>query len=118
MEETDLNELGKYLREKECPDIYHNIILIEDTLDALAGKWKIPILFAILKGNSRFSEILTFCQGISDKVLNSRLKDLIDNRLIEKVGNEYVMTEHGISLYRVMEELWNWGARHRHIMLG
>lgn len=118
MEEVDLKELGKNLRDKDCPDIYHNIILIEDTLDVLSGKWKVPILFAVLKGNSRFSDIQNFCHGLTDKVLNSKLKDLIENRMIEKVGNEYHMTEHGVALYRVMEELWSWGARHRRIMLG
>lgn len=117
MEETNLKELGRYLQEKDCPDIYHNILLIEDTLDVLSGKWKVPILFAVLKGNRRFSDILGFCKGLTDKVLNSKLKELIENRMIEKIGNEYYMTEHGIALYRVMEELWNWGARHRRIML-
>lgn len=117
MEETDLKELGRYLQEKECPDIYRNIIMIEDTLDVLAGKWKVPILFAVLKGNSRFSDILHFCKGLTDKVLTSKLKELMENRMIEKVNGEYCMTEHGIALYRVMEELWSWGARHRRIML-
>ncbi len=118
MEEPDLKELGKHLQEKECPNIYRNILLIEDTLDVLSGKWKVPILFAVLKGNTRFSDILGFCHGLTDKVLNSKLKELIENRLIEKTGTEYRMTEHGVSLYRVMEELWRWGARHRQIMLG
>lgn len=117
MEETDLKELGKYLQEKDCPDIYHNILLIEDTLDVLAGKWKVPILFAVLKGHSRFSDILSFCKGLTDKVLNSKLKELMENRMIMKVDGEYRMTEHGVALYRVMEELWSWGARHRRIML-
>lgn len=118
MEEVDLKELGRNLREKDCPDIYHNILLIEDTLDVLAGKWKVPILFAVLKGNSRFSDILGFCYGLSDKVLNNKLKELIEDRLIEKADNRYLLTEHGVALYRVMEELWSWGASHRRIMLG
>lgn len=117
MDEPDLKELGKQLQEKECPDIYHNILLIEDTLDVLSGKWKVPILFAVLKGNSRFSDILAFCHGLTDKVLNSKLKELIENRLIEKTDGEYHLTEHGVALYRVMEELWSWGGRHRRIML-
>lgn len=118
MENTDLTALGAYLQEKDCPDIYHNILLIEDALDALAGKWKVPILFAVLKGRTRFTDILDFCHGLTDKVLNEKLKQLIDNRLIEKTEQEYRLTEHGISLYRVMEELCAWGARHRRVMLG
>jgi DNA-binding HxlR family transcriptional regulator len=117
MGNENLKELRHYLQEKECPDIYHNILLIEDTLDVLAGKWKDPILFAVLKGNSRFTDILNFCHGLTDKVLNSKLKELIENRMIEKECNQYHLTEHGVALYRVMEELWSWGARHRRIML-
>lgn len=117
MEEVDLKALGKYLQEKDCPDIYHNILLIEDTLEVLSGKWKVPVLFAVLKGNSRFTDILAFCHGLTDKVLNNCLKQLIDNRIIEKQDSEYHLTEHGVSLYRVMEELYAWGARHRKIML-
>lgn len=118
MEEKDLTELGRYLKDKDCPDIYHNILLIEDTLDVLAGKWKVPILFAVLKGNSKFSDILSFCHGLTDKVLSNKLKELIENRMIEKSGSDYRMTEHGVALYRVMEELYSWGARHRRVMLG
>ena len=64
--------------------------------------------------------LLTFniCPGLTDKVLNNRLKDLIENKMIEKRGSEYIMTEHGISPYRVIQELWRWGCRHRHVMLG
>lgn len=116
--EENLKEIGDNLRNKECPELYRNILQIQDTLDVLAGKWKIPILFAVLKGHSRFSDILEFCPGLTDKVLNQRLKDLIENKMIEKRGNEYIMTEHGVSLYRVVQELWRWGCRHRHIMLG
>ena len=44
----------------------------------LSGKWKIPILFAILKGHGGFSYIIDFCPGLTDKVLDKRLKDLIE----------------------------------------
>lgn len=116
--EENLKEIGDNLRNKECPDLYRNILQIQDTLDVLSGKWKIPVLFAILKGHGRFSDILDFCPGITDKVLNNRLKELIENKMIKKRGTEYIMTEHGISLYRVVQELWRWGCRHRHVMLG
>ncbi|MBD5357864.1 MAG: helix-turn-helix transcriptional regulator [Bacteroides sp.] len=116
--EENLKEIGDKLRYKECPELYRNIIQIQDTLDVLSGKWKIPILFAILKGHSRFSDIVDFCPGITDKVLNNRLKDLIDNKIIAKRGYDYIMTEHGVSLYRVIQELWRWGCRHRYVMLG
>lgn len=117
LEEQQLQELGRQLQEKDCPEIYRNILLIEDTLEVLSGKWKVPILFAVLKGRTRFSDILSFCHGLTPKVLDAKLKELVENRMIEKHGTEYRMTTHGVALYRVMEELWSWGARHRRIML-
>ncbi|MBD5346001.1 MAG: helix-turn-helix transcriptional regulator [Bacteroides sp.] len=84
----------------------------------LSGKWKISVMFAIHKGHGRFSDIIDFCPGLTDKVLNNRLKDLLNNKIITKHDNMYIMTEHGISLYRVIQEPWRWGCLHRHVMLG
>lgn len=41
-------------------------------------------LFAMLKGRGRFSEILDFCPGLTDKVLTRRLKGLTNNKMICK----------------------------------
>ena len=85
--EENLNEIGENLRNRECPELYRNTLQIQDTLDVLAGKWKIPILFAVLKGDGKFTEIPEFCPGLTDKVLNNRLKDLIEKRKGDPVGS-------------------------------
>ncbi|MBD5225300.1 MAG: helix-turn-helix transcriptional regulator [Bacteroidales bacterium] len=90
MEEC-LQEIGENLRNKECPDLYRYMLRIQDALDVLSGKWKIPILFAILKGHGRFSDIIHFCPGLKDKILDNRLKNLSDNKIIQKQGNEHVL---------------------------
>ncbi|MDE5829777.1 MAG: winged helix-turn-helix transcriptional regulator [Duncaniella sp.] len=52
----------------------------------------------MLKVRSRFSEILDFCPGLTDKVLTRRLKGLTDNKMICKGADGYEMTVHGIWL--------------------
>ena len=115
--EDNLREIRVRLREKECPGLFRNIHQIHDTLDVLSGKWKIPVMFTILKGHGRLSDIIDFCPGLTDKVLNNRLKDLLNNKIITKHDNMYIITEHGISLYRVIQELWRRGCLHRHVTL-
>lgn len=115
--EEDLNVIGEELREKDCPDLRRNILSVLDTLDVLSGKWTVPVAMAIIKGRSRFSAIRDFWSGLTDKVLYTTLNHLILNRMVIKKGENYIITEHGVSLYKVIQEMCAWGQRHRHVML-
>jgi DNA-binding HxlR family transcriptional regulator len=105
-----------------CPK---NALSIKDAIEALEGRWKILILFAMYEGSKRFSEISKHVGGITDKTLSKELKSLEANKLIvRKVQDtfpprvEYAITEHGKSLNRVMEELNHWGQKHRKKIIG
>ncbi len=122
--EENLREVEERIRTTYCPDMQRNIRSVEDTLDVLQGKWKVRILMAIMKGNYRFKELLEWNVGLTDKVLSHNLKILIEDKLIEKFETasfppmtEYRMTEHGVSLYKVMAELMRWGEEHRRYVL-
>lgn len=55
----------------------------------LGGKWKMRILWHILHGENRFSELKKALPGISEKVLYTSLKELESaNILIKKVEKE------------------------------
>ena len=45
----DLNNL------KECPTSY--VLAINDTINVITGKWKIPILASLYFGKKRYSEM-------------------------------------------------------------
>lgn len=118
MENDDLYEIGEQLRRGECPELRRNILCVLDTLDVVSGKWTIPVAMAIIKGKTRFSDIRDFWPGLTDKVLSKTLNHLIDNRMVEKTDDAYTITPHGVSLYKVVREMSDWGKRHRRVMLG
>jgi len=96
------------------------IMPVKDALDALHGRWKIPIIIAVSFGSKRFNEIAREVSGITDKTLSKELKDLEVNQLVSRtVINsfptrvEYAITDHGRTLKNVMTELRSWGRHHR-----
>lgn len=122
--EENLREVEERIRTSVCPDMNRNIISVNDALDVLNGKWKVRIIMAIMKGNYRFKQLLDWNPGLTDKVLSHNLKILIDDKLVRRAelysyppATEYRMTEHGISLYKVLAELMQWGEQHRRIVL-
>lgn len=105
-----------------CPK---NALSIKDALEALEGRWKILILFAMYEGSKRFTEISKNVTGITDKTLSKELKSLETNKLIVRKVQatfpprvEYYITDHGKSLNKVMDELHLWGLKHRKKIIG
>lgn len=95
-------------------------IPVRDALDILSGKWKIPIIVALIFGNYRFRELHRQIEGITTKMLSKELKELEMNYLIKRtvfdttpVSVEYSITEHGKSIKPIVDELYTWGKFHR-----
>jgi DNA-binding HxlR family transcriptional regulator len=100
-----------------CP---HNIIAIKDALEALEGRWKLLIMLSLSTGNKRFNQMSREIGGITDKMLSKELKNLEINKLIKRQvfdsfppTVEYSITEHGKSIDKVLDALYDWGLRHR-----
>ncbi|WP_192349730.1 helix-turn-helix domain-containing protein [Algoriphagus sp. Y33] len=98
---------------------------VQDALDVLNGKWKLPIIVALLHGYRRFSEISRQVHGITDRMLSKELRDLELNQLVNRtvydtfpVTVEYTMTEYGETLKDVIGALHVWGANHRRKIFG
>lgn len=93
---------------------------VQDALDVLNGKWKLPILIALTFGNKRFSDLAREIPRITDRMLSKELRDLEMNQLIRRkvydtfpVTVEYSMTEYGQTLKGVLNALAEWGMKHR-----
>jgi DNA-binding HxlR family transcriptional regulator len=106
----------------ECKEL---ILPVKDTLDVISGKWKIPILIAMGLGNKRFMELQGAIPGITSRMLSKELKELEVNRLVERkvydsypVMIEYALSEHGVTLNPLIEELRRWGEYHRAVITG
>src|SRR5580700_5579650 len=92
------------------------ILPVRDALDILSGKWKLPILIALMFGNKRFSQMAKQIPGITDKMLSKELRELEMNQLVKRsvydtfpVVVEYSMTPYGKTLEKLIEELQQWG---------
>jgi DNA-binding HxlR family transcriptional regulator len=97
---------------------------VRDSLYVIGGKWKLPIIIALMEGPRRFRELQRSLEGITPKVLSKELKDLELNAFITRtvydttpVTVEYQLTEYSQTLKPVLTELREWGQKHRdHIM--
>jgi len=93
---------------------------VRDSLDVLAGKWKLPIIIALTFGEKRFTEITQEVKGITDRMLSKELRDLEMNGLVRRniqdsfpVRVTYALTEHSKTLRPVINALKNWGILHK-----
>lgn len=110
------------LPENDCSKA---MLSIKDALEAVDGRWKLLILYSLCSGPKRFKEISRDVNGITDKTLSKELKNLKANKLINRQAHdtfpptvEYTMTPHGMSLKKVLYELWTWGLIHRQEVIG
>lgn len=115
------------MNENVCvQDNKKNIMAVQDSMDVLSGKWKISIISSICYHNKRrFSDILNDVVGISNKMLSKELKELEINKLVKRtvletqpITVQYELTEHGRSLQTIINNLSEWGKRHRNVVIG
>jgi DNA-binding HxlR family transcriptional regulator len=115
------------MTEYECP-LGHKkeIMAVHDAMDVLNGKWKVSIISSICYYNKRrFSDILNDVQGISNKMLSKELKELESNQLVTRtvldtqpISVQYQLTEYGLTLKTIIDNLAEWGTAHRKMIIG
>ncbi len=92
------------------------------TVKYIARKWTLLILLELYKGEEhtrRFSELKDCLEGITQKVLSARLKELEKEGLIEKrvdytsfpVKSEYELTESGLEIIDIIKDLKSWALK-------
>ncbi|MBR3723818.1 MAG: helix-turn-helix transcriptional regulator [Bacteroidales bacterium] len=122
--QNDIDDILGEIAAKDQQVLCREVLSIGDTMDVLHSKWTVEVLTAILCGNTRFKDILTAIHGLSDKVLTERLRQMVDDRLIEKhecrgypPRVEYNLTDHGKRLYAIVYRMTEWGTEHRRLIL-
>ena len=83
--QNDIDDILGEIAAKDQQVLCREVLSIGDTMDVLRSKWTVEVLTAILCGNTRFKDILTAIHGMSDKVLTERLRQMVDDRLIERL---------------------------------
>lgn len=84
----------------------------------LGKRWTGLIIRVLMNGPQRFKELSQLIPGLSDRMLNERLKELDDQGIVKRtvfpempVRVEYELTQKGRDLYKVMQEVQCWADR-------
>lgn len=103
---------------KACPTQF--VLAINDTLNVISGKWKMPIIATLFFRKMRFTEIQRNISKITPRMLSKELKELELNGIIKRtvydsipVVVEYELTESARQLSEVMDSMIRWGINHR-----
>lgn len=107
---------------RACPIQY--VLYINDALNVLSGKWKLPIIGSLLFGKKRFTEIQRNIPKITPRMLSKELKELELNGMIVRqvydstpVAVEYTLSESGKSITEILDKMIEWGIEHRKSVL-
>ncbi len=92
---------------------------VQATANAIAGKWKVQIVWHLAYGPSRFSELRRLLANVSEKVLTEQLRELENNGIVHRETAEtmprqvtYSLTPEGKELLPAMQLLCQWGTKH------
>jgi DNA-binding HxlR family transcriptional regulator len=89
---------------------------VETFLGMISNKWKVEIIWHLLKGKQRFGELRRNVVGISQKVLTDNLRDMEKDGLLKRTiyaeippRVEYSLSPLGKSLNKVLDAIGDWG---------
>jgi DNA-binding HxlR family transcriptional regulator len=106
-------------KQRQIPDPWNSACPSRELLNLLGDKWTLLLFPVLQKGPSRTSEILRSLDGISQKVLTDKLRELESQGLIcrrdyrtvpPKV--DYRLTDLGTNLAKAITVLDRWVVEH------
>ena len=90
----------------------------EQAIQLLGKRWTGLILDTLMSGPRRFCELTNTVEGLSDRVLSDRLREMESAGIIERVVYpqipvrvEYRLTEKGQALKPVVDSIHTWAER-------
>ena len=90
----------------------------EQAIQLLGKRWTGLILDTMLEGPQRFCEMTAIVEGLSDRVLSDRLRELESEGVVERVVYpqipvrvEYRLTEKGRDLRPVVQAIHEWAEK-------
>lgn len=117
-----MEKVMSFREAKSCPMQF--VLAVNDTLNVINGKWKLPIIGSLLFDKKRFTEIQRNIPKITPRMLSKELKDLELNGVVKRtvydtlpVTVEYELTASAKSLGDVLDTMVEWGLRHRKAVL-
>ena len=93
-----------------CPKYEHAVQL-------LGKRWTALLLYALLEGPQRFCELTNTVEGLSDRVLSDRLRELELEGVVQRVVYpqipvrvEYQLSDTGRALEPVVQAIQKWAS--------
>lgn len=90
---------------------------VEATIQLIGGKYKAVILWHLMQGTLRYSELHRRMPKATDKMLAQQLRELEKDGLIHRTvypvvppKTEYSLTDFGRSLTPILDAMCDWGA--------
>ena len=91
------------------------------TMATIGTKWKPIIIYTIGLKRRRFGQIFTLMDIISKKVLTEQLKELVEDGIVLREEYEealprveYFLSEKGIELLKILNQLSLWNMKYNH----
>lgn len=91
----------------------------EQTLDLISGRWKVMVIYWLLKGDRRFNQLQRDLSGITHRTLAKQLRELESDGLVERHDFseipprvEYRLSSLGHSLEPILLAMHEWAATH------
>ena len=89
----------------------------EITLELISGRWKVMVIYWLLKGERRFNQLQRDLSGITHRTLAKQLKEMEAHGLVERhdYGEipprvEYRLTPLGRSLEPILLAMHDWAV--------
>ena len=93
---------------------------VKAALDVIRGRWKPLILRELLGGTKRFTELHAAIPGVTAQTLSLQLRQLEADEIVARkvyaevpARVEYHLTEYGLTLSPVFDELETWGEAYQ-----
>ena len=109
MKETPAPDDSPCCAERHCP--------VEATLGLVGGKYKALILWKLMSGAMRFSELRRAVPGATPKMLTQQLRELEHDGLVHREifpvvppRVEYSLTPFGQTIRPVLQSMYAWGT--------
>jgi DNA-binding HxlR family transcriptional regulator len=106
------------IEKQKTPQAYQMCPRYEHAIQLLGKRWTGLILDSLLDGSRRFCELTATVEGLSDRVLSDRLRELESEGIVERivypqipVRVEYRLTDKGRDLKPVVQSIHEW-AQH------
>lgn len=88
---------------------------VDVAFEVVGKKWTVLLIRNLLRGPRHFNEFIANIDGLSPRILSSRLKELEREKLILKkiqrttpLSIEYSLTEKGLAVMPILEQMVRW----------